>query len=82
MWARKSNDNGATWLPDEPFSDVVTPLPAQPDPGILADYAGDYDYASALVIKHLTAWDGRAQRHRRRFPAGCLHRQGARGFRA
>ncbi len=24
MWARKSNDNGATWLPDDAFSDVVS----------------------------------------------------------
>jgi len=60
MWARKSVDNGVTWLPDEPFSDVITPLPGQPDPGIIAEYAGDYDYGSALVTKHLSAWaDGR-----------------------
>jgi hypothetical protein len=60
MWARKSVDNGATWLPDEAFSDVITPLPGQPDPGIIAEYAGDYDYGSALATKHLTAWaDGR-----------------------
>jgi hypothetical protein len=32
MWARKSTDNGATWLADGTFSDVVTPLPGQPDP--------------------------------------------------
>jgi hypothetical protein len=60
MWARKSVDNGATWLPDEPFSDVVTPLPGQPDPGIIAEYAGDYDYGVAIATKHLSAWnDGR-----------------------
>jgi len=60
MWARKSLDNGATWLPDEPFSDVITPLPGQPDPGIVAEYAGDYDYGSALLAKHFSAWtDGR-----------------------
>ncbi len=60
MWSRKSNDNGANWLPDDAFSDVVTPLPAQPDPGIQATYAGDYDYGSALATKHVTAWtDGR-----------------------
>jgi hypothetical protein len=60
MWSRKSNDNGATWLPDDAFSDVVSPLPAQPDPGIQATYAGDYDYGSALLTKHITAWvDGR-----------------------
>ena len=60
MWSRKSNDNGVTWLPDDMFSDVVSPLPAQPDPGIVAIYVGDYDYGSALATKHLTSWaDGR-----------------------
>src|SRR6059058_5614662 len=60
MFSRKSNDNGATWLPDDMLSDVVTPLPAQPDPGIQPTYAGDYDYGSALQTKHLTSWtDGR-----------------------
>src|SRR6266566_2047567 len=60
MWSRKSNDNGVSWLPDDTLSDVVTPLPAQPDPGIQATYAGDYDYGSALLTKHLTSWtDGR-----------------------
>src|SRR5713101_2418004 len=60
MWARKSNDNGLTWLPDDTFSDVVTPLPGQPDPGIIGEYAGDYDYGSAIATKHVSAWaDGR-----------------------
>jgi hypothetical protein len=60
MWARKSTDNGATWLPDMEFSDAVTPLPLQPDPGIIAIYAGDYDYGSSLLTQHLSAWvDGR-----------------------
>ena len=60
MWSRKSLDNGATWLPDDMFSDVVTPLPAQPDGNVQATYAGDYDYGSALATKHLTSWtDGR-----------------------
>ncbi len=60
MWSRKSIDNGATWLADETFSDVVSPLPAQPDPGIQATYVGDYDYGSAVVTKHATSWtDGR-----------------------
>src|SRR5439155_2785621 len=57
MWARKSNDNGATWLADDMLSDVVSPLPAQPDPGIQSTYAGDYDYGSAILTKHLTSWD-------------------------
>ena len=60
MWSRKSNDNGANWLPDDMLSDVVTPLPEQPDPGIQPTYAGDYDYGSALLTKHMTSWtDGR-----------------------
>ena len=60
MWARRSTDNGATWLSDQAFSDVVTPLPLQPDPGIQAVYAGDYDYASSSSNQHLHAWvDGR-----------------------
>ena len=57
MYARKSNDNGATWLPDDAYSDVVSPLPAQNDPGIQATYAGDYDYGSAPGVQHLNAWD-------------------------
>src|SRR2546429_8570689 len=60
MWARKSNDNGVSWLADEAFSDVVSPLPLQPDPGIQAVYAGDYDYASSFLNQHLSTWvDGR-----------------------
>jgi Bacterial Ig-like domain len=60
MWSRKSNDNGVTWLPDDALSDVVSPLPAQPDPGIQPTYAGDYDYGSAILPKHVTSWvDGR-----------------------
>jgi hypothetical protein len=60
MWSRKSNDNGLSWLPDDMLSDVVSPLPAQPDPGIVGSYVGDYDYGSALLTKHVTSWaDGR-----------------------
>jgi N-acetylneuraminic acid mutarotase len=60
MYARRSNDNGLTWLPDDAFSDVVSPLPAQAEPGIVPTYASDYDYASALATKHLASWvDGR-----------------------
>jgi len=60
MWGRKSTDNGATWLADDMFSDVVTPLPAQPDAFIVACYVGDYDYASATAANHVTSWaDGR-----------------------
>src|SRR5438270_7590624 len=60
MYSRKSNDNGATWLPPDTLSDVASPLPLQPDPGIQPLYAGDYDYGSALATKHVTSWvDGR-----------------------
>jgi hypothetical protein len=60
MWARKSNDGGLTWLPDDTFSDVVSPLPAQPVSGIVPDYASDYDYGSAIATKHVSSWvDGR-----------------------
>src|SRR5262245_2574719 len=60
MWSRKSNDNGGSWLPDDMLSDVVSPLPAQPDPSIVSVYVGDYDYGSALLTKHVTSWaDGR-----------------------
>ena len=42
------------------FSDVVSPLPAQPDGNIVACYVGDYDYASATAANHYTSWaDGR-----------------------
>src|SRR5437763_11276288 len=60
MWSRKSNDNGVTWLADDTLSDVVSPLPAQPDPGIQPLYVGDYDYGSAILTKHVSSWvDGR-----------------------
>jgi hypothetical protein len=60
MYARKSNDNGVTWLAPDTFSDVASPLPLQPDPGIISIYAGDYDYGSAILTKHVSAWvDGR-----------------------
>jgi hypothetical protein len=57
MWSRKSNDNGVTWLPDDMLSDVVSPLPGQPDTTVQTTYAGDYDYGTAITTKHLTSWD-------------------------
>src|SRR5437773_7404425 len=60
MFGRKSTDNGVTWLPDMALSDVVSPLPAQPDPGIVASYVGDYDYQIGVATSHRTACvDGR-----------------------
>jgi len=52
--------NGATWLPDEAFSDVVSPLPGQPDSSIVTEYAGDYDYSFGGANQHVHTWtDGR-----------------------
>jgi hypothetical protein len=60
MWGRKSTDNGLTWAADMAFSDVVSPLPDQADPGIVTTYASDYDYGSSVLNQHLRAWvDGR-----------------------
>jgi hypothetical protein len=60
MFARKSTDNGVTWPADMALSDVVSPLPAQPDPGIVTSYVGDYDYQIGVATSHRTAWvDGR-----------------------
>jgi hypothetical protein len=60
MWARKSTDNGATWQPDQQFSDVISPLPGQSDPNIVAEYAGDYDYSFPSPTDHIHTWtDGR-----------------------
>ena len=42
--SRKSNDNGLTWSADDTLSDVASPMPLQPDPGIQATYVGEYDY--------------------------------------
>src|SRR5437899_2568082 len=57
MWSRKSNDNGMTWLANDTLSDVVSPLPGQPDFNVQPTYAGDYDYGTAILTKHLTSWD-------------------------
>jgi hypothetical protein len=59
-WGIHSPDNGLTWEPDMPISDVLIPQPEQPDPGIQACYAGDYDYATAFGETHYVTWtDGR-----------------------
>ena len=76
MWSRKSNDNGASWLPDDMLSDVVSPLPAQPDPGIVSVYVGDYDYGSAIATKHRHFVGGRPRDHQQPIAAGRLYRQG------
>ena len=57
MCARKSTDNGVTWLADMAFSDVISPLPGQPDGTVQPNYQGDYDYGTAIGSKHLSSWD-------------------------
>jgi len=59
-YGRVSLDGGATWQADSAVSDVISPLPAQSDPGIQPTYEGDYGYISAegdTVYDHWT--DGR-----------------------
>src|SRR6266568_2306007 len=34
MWGRKSTDNGVSWQADMAYSDVISPLPGQPDPNV------------------------------------------------
>jgi hypothetical protein len=56
---RQSADNGATWAAPRPVSNLM-PQPAQPDPGVQACYAGDYDYNTTLGGSALITWtDGR-----------------------
>ena len=56
---RQSTDNGATFLAQIAIGPVV-PQPAQPDPGIQACYAGDYDYSTTLNGNAFITWtDGR-----------------------
>jgi hypothetical protein len=57
MFGRKSTDNGVTWMPDMAFSDVISPLPAQPDVTVQPNYQGDYDYGTEVAGNHLTSWD-------------------------
>ncbi len=44
-FGRASTDNGATWGPEIAVSDVVFPVPLQPDPGIFASQAGYLNHA-------------------------------------
>src|SRR2546428_2769192 len=59
-WGRISTNNGSTWDPPSVISDVVSPLPLQPDPGIQACYTGDYDRSYGNNAWFNTTWvDGR-----------------------
>ena len=60
MWARKSTDNGATWLADMAFTDVVSPLPGQPDPVIVSGICGRLRLRLRIASQHINPWaDGR-----------------------
>lgn len=56
---RQSIDNGATFSNQFAIS-PITSAPEQPDPGIQACYAGDYDYSTTLNGNAFITWtDGR-----------------------
>ena len=56
---RQSADNGATFLPQKALSPLI-PQAAQPDPGVQACYAGDYDYDTTNGGNAFITWtDGR-----------------------
>jgi hypothetical protein len=57
--ARQSNDNGVTFQPEIAIGGLQA-QPQQPDPGIQACYAGDYDYNMAINGNAFITWtDGR-----------------------
>jgi hypothetical protein len=59
-FARISSDDGATWGPDQPLSTVQITQPTQPDTGVQACYAGDYNYTTATSNTGFDTWtDGR-----------------------
>ncbi len=59
-YGNMSRDNGATWQGDMAVSDQIIPQPLQPDSGIQACYAGDYNYHSADGQNLYMTWtDGR-----------------------
>jgi hypothetical protein len=56
---RQSTDNGVTFAAQVAISPLI-PQPAQPDPGVQACYAGDYDYNTTLNGNAFITWtDGR-----------------------
>ncbi len=59
-YGRLSLDNGATFLPDEPISDVAIPQPTQVDPNTDFCFAGDSNFHGVLSNDSLVTWtDGR-----------------------
>ena len=72
MFSRKSNDNGATWLPDDTLSDVVSPLPGQPDGTFRQPMRATTTTAPRFHQAPHSWTDGRVAQ--RPISAGCLHR--------
>ena len=59
-YGRLSLDNGLTFLPDEPLSDVAVPQPTQVDPNVDYCFAGDSNFHGVLSNHSLVTWtDGR-----------------------
>jgi hypothetical protein len=59
-FGRLSLDNGATFLPEEPISDIDIPQPYQPDSSTDSCFAGDSNFHAALGNQSLVTWtDGR-----------------------
>ena len=74
MYSRKSTDNGVTWLPPDTLSDVASPLPLQPDPGIVDGLCGRLRLWLGYPHQARYCVGGRASGHQRLIPAGCLSR--------
>jgi len=61
-WGIQSPDNGLSFGQDERYSDTLIQQPEQPDSAMVACYAGDYDYSTAINSKSFVTWtDGRNQ---------------------
>jgi len=60
IYGRLSLDNGATFLDDEPLSEVVIPQPTQVDPNLAFCFGGDSNLNAPLGNASLVTWtDGR-----------------------
>jgi hypothetical protein len=45
-FGRASRDDGLTWTADTPISDVIFPIPRQPDPNVQPTYVGNWEVAA------------------------------------
>ena len=52
---RQSPDNGVTFSNPKPLTPLIS-QPAQPDPGVQACYAGDYDYDTTINGNAFVTW--------------------------